>query len=135
MARLRRSSLRFAPVLAGGALAFSASIARAAGPGATEPPDARSESASEDGPGFGDPSENAPATIRSHAYTLTECLALADRNFPNLWAARARLALAHAQLDEAKWVPFWQWNASSNLTVLGAIGGTPIYTATGQTAR
>jgi multidrug efflux system outer membrane protein len=75
------------------------------------------------------------ATIRPHAYTLAECLALADRNFPNLWAARARLAFAHAQLDEAKWVPFWNWNASSNLAVLGPIGGTPIYTATGQTAR
>jgi outer membrane protein TolC len=83
------------------------------------------------------PSGDAPpiATIRAHAYTLAECLALADRNFPNLWAARSRLSLAHAQLDEAKWLPFWQWTASSNLTVLGPIGGTPIYTATGQTAR
>ena len=85
-----------------------------------------------------DPFQGKPppiATIRPHAYTLAECLALADRNFPNLWAARARLAYAHAQLDEAKWVPFWNWSASSNLAVLGPIGGTPIYTATGQTAR
>jgi len=85
-----------------------------------------------------DPFQGNPppvATIRAHAYTLAECLALADRNFPNLWAARARLAYAHAQLDEAKWVPFWNWNASSNLAVLGPIGGTPTYTATGQTAR
>ena len=75
------------------------------------------------------------ATIRPHAYTLAECLALADRNFPNLWAARARLAYAHAQLDEAKWLPFWNWNVSSNATVLSPIGGTTTYTATGQTAR
>src|SRR5258707_1135055 len=40
-------------------------------------------------------------TVKGHAYTLQECLALADRNFPNLWAARARLAFVHAQLDEA----------------------------------
>jgi outer membrane protein TolC len=85
-----------------------------------------------------DPLQGAPppvATMRPHAYTLTECLALADRNFPNLWAARARLSYAHAQLDEAKWVPYWNWNASSNLTVLGNIGGTATYTATGQTAH
>jgi outer membrane protein TolC len=82
------------------------------------------------------PQDTAPiATIRAHAYTLAECLALADRNFPNLWAARSRLALAHAQLDEATWVPFWQWSASSNVTVLGRIEGTPAYTGTGQEAR
>jgi outer membrane protein TolC len=75
------------------------------------------------------------ATMRAHAYTLAECLALADRNFPNLWAARARLAYAHAQLDEAKWIPFWNWSVSSNLAVLGPIGGTTTYTATGQTAK
>jgi outer membrane protein TolC len=75
------------------------------------------------------------ATVRAHAYTLAECLALADRNFPSLWAARSRLSLAHAQLDEAKWVPFWQWSMSSNVTVLGRIEGTPVYTGTGQQAR
>jgi multidrug efflux system outer membrane protein len=74
-------------------------------------------------------------TIRAHAYTLAECLALADRNFPSLWAARARLALAHAQLDEATWVPFWNWSASSTVTILGRIEGTPVYTGTGQEAR
>ncbi len=83
-----------------------------------------------------DAQESAPvATIRAHAYTLAECLALADRNFPTLWAARSRLALAHAQLDEAKWVPFWNWSASSNATILPRIEGTPVYTGTGQTAR
>src|SRR5277367_97451 len=55
----------------------------------------------------------APATIRAHQYTLLECLALADRNFPNLWAARARLAYAHGQLTEAKWLPWFQWSAQS----------------------
>src|SRR5579864_7770472 len=63
----------------------------------------------------------APATIRVHAYTLDECLALADRNFPNLWAARARLALAHAQLEETKWVPWFQWSASSAFGVAPAL--------------
>ena len=34
-------------------------------------------------------------------YSLAECLALADRNHPNVWAARARLGVARGQLDEA----------------------------------
>ncbi len=74
-------------------------------------------------------------TIRGHAYTLAECLALTDRNFPNLWAARARLAQAHAQLDEARWTPWSQWNLESKLFVLGQLGGTPVYTAQGQASR
>ena len=52
----------------------------------------------------------APASIRAHQYSLAECLALAERNFPKLWAARARLAGVHAQLDEAKWTPWFQWS-------------------------
>ncbi len=69
------------------------------------------------------------ATIKPRSYTLTECLALSDRNHPNLWAARARLASTHAQLDEVKWLPFWQWNAGTNLSVLPPITGTIGYTA------
>src|SRR5262252_6714584 len=69
----------------------------------------------------------APATIRAHQYSLEECLALADRNFPNLWAARARLAFAHAQLEEAKWTPWFQWSAQSTFGVLPPILGTVLY--------
>src|SRR5580692_2734965 len=54
----------------------------------------------------------ARPTISAHQYTLAECLALADRNLPNLWASRARLAYAHAQFEEAKWTPFFQWGAN-----------------------
>jgi len=71
--------------------------------------------------------QSAPVTIRAHAYTLAECLALADRNFPNLWAARARLAYVHAQLDEATWTPWFQWSAQSAFGVAPALTGTVIY--------
>ncbi len=71
--------------------------------------------------------ESAPATIRPHQYTLEECLALADRNFPNLWAARARLAYAHAQLEEAKWTPWFQWSAQSSFGVAPSLTGTVTY--------
>jgi multidrug efflux system outer membrane protein len=70
----------------------------------------------------------APETIRPHQYSLEECLALADRNFPTLWAARARLAYAHAQLEEARWTPWFQWTAQSAFGVAPRISGTVIYT-------
>jgi outer membrane protein TolC len=73
-------------------------------------------------------------TVRSHAYTLAECLALTDRNHPNLWAARARLAVVHAQLDEAKWTPFSQWNANAGFGILPPITGTAFYTASSSQA-
>jgi outer membrane protein TolC len=67
------------------------------------------------------------ATIAPHRYTLTECLALADRNFPNLWAARARLAYTHAQLEEARWTPWFQWFAQSSFGVAPPLSGSVLY--------
>ncbi|HXX66598.1 MAG TPA: TolC family protein [Polyangiaceae bacterium] len=84
-------------------------------------------------PAFADGSTSA--TLRPHAYTLAECLALGDRHFPNLWAARARLALAHAQLEEAKWTPWFQWTAQSAFGVIPPIGGTVAYTQDTLSAR
>jgi multidrug efflux system outer membrane protein len=115
MARQRRL-LSLTPLMVAVAVTQAASIARAEG-----------SSDDDAAPGFGDPSANAPATIRAHAYTLTECLALADRNFPNLWAARARLAYAHAQLEEATWTPWFQWSAQSSFGVAPTLSGTVVY--------
>jgi outer membrane protein TolC len=78
---------------------------------------------------LGTPPPQPLATIKPHEYSLAECLALADRNHPNLWAAHARLAAVHAQLDEAKWTPYSYWNASSRFGVLPPLGGTPFYNA------
>jgi len=69
----------------------------------------------------------APATIVAHRYSLEECLALADRNFPNLWAARARLANAHAVLEEATWTPWFQWSAQGSLGVTPPLLGSVVY--------
>src|SRR5580658_3913446 len=99
------------------ALVSLAVVAHASGP--TE--------ASAPGPFFGDPSSGPTPTLRPHQYTLAECLALSDRNFPNLWAARARLAYAHAQLDEAVWAPWFQWSAQSSFGVAPPLQGTVIY--------
>jgi outer membrane protein TolC len=65
-----------------------------------------------------------PPAPKGHAYSLAECLALTDRNHPNLWAARARLAYVHAQLDEATWVPFSQFTANVGVGVLPPLYGT-----------
>jgi outer membrane protein, multidrug efflux system len=67
------------------------------------------------------------ATIRMHAYSLQECLLLAERNAPQLWASRARLAAAHGQLEEARWTPYSYWSFSSTFGYLPPIGGTPFY--------
>lgn len=73
------------------------------------------------------------ATIKPHGYTLKECLLLADRNAPQLWAARARLAQVHGQLDEARWTPFSYWSANAQFGYLPPIGGTAFYNATPYT--
>jgi outer membrane protein TolC len=75
------------------------------------------------------------ASAAPHAYTLAECLALTEHNHPNLWAARARLAYVHAQLDEAKWTPFWQWTANAGASVLPPITGTSVYTSSSPSSR
>jgi outer membrane protein, multidrug efflux system len=75
------------------------------------------------------PASTAMPTIKPHAYTLAECLALADRNHPNLWAARARVAAAHAQLSEAKWTPFSNFSSTMIIGAFPTIGGSPFYGA------
>ncbi|MDB4939376.1 MAG: putative outer rane efflux protein [Labilithrix sp.] len=74
------------------------------------------------------------ATIKPHAYTLAECLSLSERNHPNLWAARARLAYVHGQLDEAKYTPYSYWSANATTGLLPTIGGTPFYNAVPRSA-
>lgn len=72
-------------------------------------------------------------TIKAHAYSIQECLLLAERNAPQLWAARARLAFVRAQIDEARWTPFSSWSLSSTFGYLPPIGGTPFYNASPYT--
>jgi multidrug efflux system outer membrane protein len=103
--------------LVGSALASLVAVAHADGPREAPGPQ----------PFFGAGSVEPRPTIRPHQYTLEECLALSDRNFPNLWAERARLAYAHAQLDEAIWTPWFQWSAQSSFGVSPPLQGTVIY--------
>ncbi|WP_394838303.1 TolC family protein [Pendulispora rubella] len=72
---------------------------------------------------------------RPRQYTLAECLALAERNHPSLWAAGARLAGFRAQLDEAHWTPYWQsWSGNASLTSIADARGAAPYTQAGSNA-
>jgi outer membrane protein TolC len=85
--------------------------------------------------GFGTYVPPEAAAAKGHAYTLDECLALTDRNHPNLWAARARLAYVHAQLEEIKWVPFSQFTANAGFSVLPALSGTSVFSESTTQSR
>jgi outer membrane protein TolC len=78
----------------------------------------------------GDDDDDAKPEVKAphRTYTLAECLALADRNHPNIWAARARLGVARGQLEEAKFLPYFQWYATAAAGVLPNIGGSLLYT-------
>ncbi|MBX3234396.1 MAG: TolC family protein [Labilithrix sp.] len=72
-------------------------------------------------------------TIRTHAYTLAECLLLAERNAPQIWAAKGRLGRAQGQYHEAIWQPWSFWHLNSTFGYLPPIGGTPFYNASPYT--
>ncbi len=58
---------------------------------------------------------------------LPAALDLADRNHPNVVAARARLVSVRAQLDEAHSAPFSQFRFVGGATVAPALSGGPAY--------
>jgi outer membrane protein TolC len=125
--RVFRRSLAAALVLAGVALAGR--TARA-GPFDLEDDDDKKPAAKPaDAASAFDVAKMPIATIKPHAYTLQECLSLAERNHPLLWAARARLAQVRAQLDEARWTPYSYWSTGAHYGVLPPLGGTPFYNA------
>ena len=68
--------------------------------------------------------ERSPAD--GHQYSLGECLALTERNHPVLAAARARLSMMRAQLDEARLAPAPLVALSSRF---GVVPNTPAPTA------
>jgi outer membrane protein TolC len=119
----RRGHRALVAFLLGGAVVAAVETARA---GDLDLEDDATKSADT---GFGTYTPPPKITVRGRAYSLAECLALADRNHPNIWAARARLAWWHGQLTEAKWLPFAQWSAGADFGILPTIGGLPIYTS------
>jgi outer membrane protein TolC len=110
-------------------LALTSAPARAVEPGEADGGTGASDE------GFGEYAPAPVATIKPRSFTLAECLALAERNHPGVWAARARLAYVHGQLDEATFAPWFQWSATSNFGLLPPITGSVYFTASTQESR
>jgi outer membrane protein TolC len=60
-------------------------------------------------------------------YSLQRCLELAERNFPKVHAARARLAQKRARLFEAQTAPYSEFKVRSGLGIAPTVRGTSIY--------
>ena len=71
------------------------------------------------------PPASAPAPSRG--VPLRRCLELAERNHPNIWAARARLKTMRAQLDEAHFAPFSEFTATGGFGIAPTVRGNNIY--------
>jgi outer membrane protein TolC len=69
----------------------------------------------------------APMARRPHELSLRRCLELAERNFPKIQEARARLAQKRAQLDQAHFAPYSEFNASGGFTLAPRVEGTSVY--------
>jgi outer membrane protein TolC len=70
-----------------------------------------------------------PAKARAqNVHTLRECLELADRNHPSLMAARARLGVMRAQVDEAHTAPFSSFTLVAGAAPAPTFRGGPVYT-------
>ncbi len=71
-------------------------------------------------------------TVKKNVLTLKDCILLADQRAPQIKMAADRLAMAHAQLDEIKWIPWSQWSASGGVAMVPEIRGTSVYSPNGD---
>jgi len=72
--------------------------------------------------------EPVPAARRRvRSYDLRQILELADRNHPQIAAARARVLQARAQLDEAHFAPFSQFKLTGGVAVVPNIAGNNVF--------
>src|SRR6187401_2981984 len=69
----------------------------------------------------------AAASRRVVLYDLPQILDLADRNHPQIAAARAKLLQARAQLDEAHFAPFSQFKLTGGVAVVPTILGNNVF--------
>ena len=68
----------------------------------------------------------APLPV-ARGVSLKRCLELAERNHPNIGAARARLRVMRGQLDEAHLAPFSQFAVTGGFGIAPTVRGTNIY--------
>jgi outer membrane protein TolC len=69
-----------------------------------------------------------PVTIaRRRGYDLDRCLALAERNFPKVQEARAKLGKRRADRFRSRVQPFDSFDATAGIALAPSVGGTSIY--------
>ncbi|WP_437960016.1 TolC family protein [Sorangium sp. So ce119] len=69
----------------------------------------------------------APRRQAAMVHDLPRVLALADRNHPNVAAARARLNQVRAQLDEAHYAPFSQFKLTGGVALAPTVRGNNVF--------
>lgn len=67
------------------------------------------------------------ARPRAAVYTLSRCLFLAERNYPKVHEARARLAQKRAQLSQAHTAPYSEFNVTGGVALAPEVRGTSVY--------
>ncbi len=70
---------------------------------------------------------NVAPPSTTHRYTLKECLAFAENNYPKVHEAAAQLARMRAQVFEARTAPFSQFSAQAGVTLAPTVEGTALY--------
>jgi outer membrane protein TolC len=71
----------------------------------------------------------APAVVKPlrPVYGLARCLELADRNYPKIQEARAKLGQKQAQYDQSKTAPFSEFTFTAGLAAAPTVQGTALY--------
>jgi len=75
----------------------------------------------------GVPTETTSGTEVRRAVNLRQCLELAERHFPKVSQARARLHAKRAQAREARYAPFSEFTATGGLVLAPTVRGTALY--------
>ncbi|HEY3593366.1 MAG TPA: TolC family protein, partial [Polyangiaceae bacterium] len=69
----------------------------------------------------------APPPPAKPGATLARCLELAERNHPNVWAARARLDHMRGELKEAYYTPYSQFTVTGGVGLAPSVHGNDLY--------
>jgi outer membrane protein TolC len=96
------------------AIMIAAAVALGPRPGAAEPAETEAE---------------APRVVQpvARGYTLPRCLALAEKNFPKVHEARAKLKHKRGQLFEARTAPWSDFTMTGGIGPAPTVRGTSIY--------
>lgn len=82
--------------------------------------------------------QTAPASktlsARDHIFSLDELLTLAEKNYPKVREAQARLTKKHAQVWEARTAPFSEFKMMAGVGVAPTIRGTAVYSPSSDVA-